>query len=426
MVVVYYGRNAVHRMRKGTSVLQRLEKLAWLLSLGLSIGSSAFCQSLYWLSTFGGSSSQANDVSADGRTVVGWAKTNSEDTHAFRWEEGTLQDLGTLPNRNQSVANSVSAEGGTIVGTSWYQHDWMSTRYAAFLWQEGEMQEIENNLNGPWSFAEEISADGSVIVGTAMNSNGYFRAFRWNGRMVDLGTLGGRMSGALGVSDDGAVVVGWSEVRINQPVHAFRWTEEGGMQDLGTLGGDSSTAHDVSASGSVVAGSATTATGETHAFRWTESRGMEDLGTLGGDKSEALDISADGKVIVGWARTASGEAHAFRWTGPSGMEDLNTTYVDLLRNGSRLIEARATSPNGRYIVGRGYNAARGREEAFLLDTGFPLPGDVDQDGCVSDMDLALVLRWFGTRGYRNEDLNWDGFVDDADLAIVLRYYGKGC
>jgi hypothetical protein len=51
------------------------------------------------------------------------------------------------------------------------------------------------------------------------------------------------------------------------------------------------------------------------------------------------------------------------------MEDLNTTYASLLTNRSVLLAARAISPNGRYIVGYGYNAATGRYEAFLLDVG---------------------------------------------------------
>jgi hypothetical protein len=50
------------------------------------------------------------------------------------------------------------------------------------------------------------------------------------------------------------------------------------------------------------------------------------------------------------------------------MEDLNITYAHLLNDGSELWEAYAISPDGRYIVGWGYNAATGREEAFLLDT----------------------------------------------------------
>jgi hypothetical protein len=109
------------------------------------------------------------------------------------------------------------------------------------------------------------------------------------------------------------------------------------------------------------------------------------------------------------------------------MEDLNTTYASLLTNGSVLWEARAISPDGRYIVGWGYNAATNRIEAFLLDTGFPRRGDVDRNGCVDDADLLLqVLFAFGGRGYRNEDLNWDGTVDDADLLQVLFNFGSGC
>jgi probable HAF family extracellular repeat protein len=92
------------------------------------------------------------------------------------------------------------------------------------------------------------------------------------------------------------------------------------------------------------------------------------LGTLGGDSSWALGVSADGSVVVGYAQNAAGQLRAFRWTAVGGMEDLNTTYAHLLTNGSVLEMASAISPDGRYIVGQGYNAATGREEAFLLDT----------------------------------------------------------
>jgi probable HAF family extracellular repeat protein len=92
------------------------------------------------------------------------------------------------------------------------------------------------------------------------------------------------------------------------------------------------------------------------------------LGTLGGDESEAYAVSANGAVVVGTASNAAGQWHAFRWTASGGMEDLNTTYASLLTNGSVLSVAYAISPDGRYIVGSGYNAATLREEAFLLDT----------------------------------------------------------
>jgi probable HAF family extracellular repeat protein len=144
------------------------------------------------------------------------------------------------------------------------------------------------------------------------------------------------------------------------------------MQDLGTLGGWGSVAYAVSADGSVVVGwdwIDVLGYGYARAFRWTAAGGMQDLGTLPGmGWSGALGVSADGSVVVGWAENAEGQDRAFRWTAAGGMEDLNTTYAHLLTNGSVLEVASAISPDGRYIVGQGYNAATGRIEAFLLDT----------------------------------------------------------
>ena len=193
------------------------------------------------------------------------------------------------------------------------------------------------------------------------------------------------------------------------------------MQDLGTLGGSESGAYSVSADGSVVVGWAQTVAGQAHAFRWTASEGMQDLGRLPYNEGAwAFGVSGDGSVVVGNSTFSS-----FLWTESRGMEDLNRVYASLLGN-SRLHMALAISPNGRYIVGVGYNAARGRREAYLLDTGFPIHGDVDRNGCVDDADLLRLLFEFGGNGYRNEDLNWDGTVDDADLLEVLFNFGSGC
>ncbi len=128
----------------------------------------------------------------------------------------------------------------------------------------------------------------------------------------------------------------------------------------------------------------------------TWSQSLTWLGTLPGyDRSAAYGVSADGSVVVGEAYNAAGQQRAFRWT-QAGMEDLNQTYASLLTPGSYLWIAYAISHNGRYIVGQGYNAATGRWEAFLLDTGFPRRGDVNRDGCVDDADLLVVLFNFGS------------------------------
>jgi len=299
-------------------------------------------------------------------------------------------------------------------------------------------------LGGNISSAHDVSADGSVVVGIAQDSNGFYRPFRWTPRdgMQDLGTLGGRHGAAMRVSPNGATIVGTAStvnssnfadidsvgflfLSVNHSSHPFRWTQGSGMQDLGTFGGCCGWANSVSADGGVVVGWAYNASGQRRAFRW-ENDQMRDLGTLGGAESVARGVSADGGVVVGWAQNASGQWRAFRWT-ENGIEDLSQTYANLLSGGSYFIAAHEVSEDGRYIVGYGYNAARGRNEGFLLDTW--RVGDTNGDGCVDDADLLAVLFAFGSAGTgdtRHEDINKDGIVDDADLLTVLFNFGSGC
>jgi len=122
------------------------------------------------------------------------------------------------------------------------------------------------------------------------------------------------------------------------------------------------------------------------------------LGTLGGSRSFAYSVSADGNIVVGWANNAAGARRACRWTPSGGVEDLNLAYAHLLTPGSELRTAYAISPNGRYIVGFGLNAATGRGEAFLLDTMVTVTGNVelrDFVGDVTRIPLTVELRQGG-------------------------------
>jgi len=396
--------------------------LAWMATAGWS-------QSLTWLGVPPGGFywSESLGVSSDGVTVVGWAYPFSGGYRAFRWTPvAGMQDLGTLGGTH-SEAWDVSSDGSVVVGLARNA----SGNWRAFRWtQAGGMQDL-GTLGGCCSWGYGVSADGSVVVGGAADSAGIWRAFRWTAEsgMQSIDTLNSRFSVASGVSADGAVVVG--RVDIGRESHAFRWTLGTGMQDLGTLsGGDRAWAYAVSSDGSVVVGEAEVVSPDgfrrySRAFRWTEEAGMQDIGAFR-EWSRAYGVSSDGSIVVG-----SSDGRAFRWRQGVGMEDLNITYSGLLRDGSVLYTARDISPDGRYIVGYGRNAATGRYEAFLLDTQPSCTahnGDVDSNGCVDDADLLAVLFAFGGTGSNlgRVDVNCDGVVDDADLLQVLFNFGSGC
>jgi len=102
--------------------------------------------------------------------------------------------------------------------------------------------------------------------------------------------------------DASGQVVGTSKTAGDAALHAFLWTTAGGMIDLGTLGGTHSFAVGVNASGQII-GSSDTPGFESHAFSWTAAGGMVDLGTLGGRFTIPVAVNASGQV-VGFGLTA--------------------------------------------------------------------------------------------------------------------------
>jgi probable HAF family extracellular repeat protein len=391
-------------------------------------------QSLTWLGTMGHPSSIARGVSDNGSAVAGWFTRADGKNFAFRWTPTNgMQNLGTLPQHTTSEGNGISGDGNRVVGVAFYQIPYGGS-YRAFLWTpQNGMRDIGQLPGSGVNRADAISGDGSVIVGTGLDYGGAIRAFRWTSSsgMVSLGTLGGSESRAFGVSRNGSVVVGWSLNQIGER-WAFRWTSAGGMQGLYPLAACCGEAYGVSDDGLVIAGRAHSAvTEQWHACLWTwnvSDYSPNDLGTLGGNESQAYACT-NNQIAVGWAHNAAGQRRAFRWTPSAGMVDLTAVYASLLSPGSYLELANDISPDGRFIVGQGYNAATGRREAFLLDTlCVEHNGDIDNNGCVDDADLLAVLFAFGNTGeiLGRVDVNCDGVVDDADLLQVLFNFGSGC
>ena len=88
----------------------------------------------------------------------------------------------------------------------------------------------------------------------------------------------------------------------------------GKVTDLGTLGGTDSYATGINAAGTVTGG-ALDGTNRWRAFRWQQGAGMRDLGTLGGSSSLGTAINGTGQ-IAGYADIEDGSFHAFVHDGP--------------------------------------------------------------------------------------------------------------
>lgn len=207
----------------------------------------------------------------------------------IRNPNGEIISLGTLPGgsdgRTQSVTGNNINASGQVTGTSTYT--------GSFNW-------------------------------TPFNTHAFITDS--NGKMKDLGVLGGFTSVGYGINDAGQVT-GTSTIAFPPnpgETHAFVTDANGQMLDLGTLGGIPSIGYGINNLGQVT-GSSQTADGNTHAFITDANGQMIDLGTLGGLNSSGSKINDSGQV-VGNSDIADGSSHPFI-VDNGVMKDLNNLLV---------------------------------------------------------------------------------------------------
>lgn len=180
------------------------------------------------LGTLGGPSSYAFEINNSGQ-AVGYACCAPDTylSHAVLWGSGGIVDLGDLDPLWPAISAAYGInDAGQVVGGSYDA----SANYHAFLWQNGSMQDL-GTLGGDYSSAEAINENGQV-VGTARLANSTPHAFLWqNGSMQDLGALTWGQSIAYDINDKGQVV---GALQTSQNSHAFIWVN-GHMQDLNNL-----------------------------------------------------------------------------------------------------------------------------------------------------------------------------------------------
>jgi probable HAF family extracellular repeat protein len=293
----------------------------------------------------------ANSSAASGINARGWIAGYSEnsvidpltgfpETNAVLWKDGQLINLGTLGG-NESLAISVK-NGGQVVGLATINatpdaFSFLGAPTHTFIWQNGVMQDL-GTLGGPDSFpsAGGINERSGLVAGGSYTNSApnpvadacgqgvpTMDPFLWDGgTMIDLGTLGGTCGFAVVVNNRGQVV-GQSDLVGDLTAHPFLWDRRV-LTDLGTLGGTFGSASWINEAGEIVGGATNQDDQAFLAFLWKDGV-MTNLGGVDGDPCSAANSINAKSQVVGISATCDffTVQHAFLWDDGQ-MIDLNT------------------------------------------------------------------------------------------------------
>jgi probable HAF family extracellular repeat protein len=278
--------------------------------------------------------------------------------HAFKWSGGVLQDLGALPGElTNSVAVSTNAEGIVVGHSENGQIDPITggREVRAVLWKEGKIFNL-GTLGGNESFAFDVNDHGQAI-GTALNGTPDPFSF--------LGLFFGTVN--------------------STQTRGFLW-QNGHKRDLGSLGGPDTWAARMNNRGEVVGGSYInsvpnpgTGVPTTHPFLWRHGK-MIDLGNLGGTMSAADNINNRSQVTGTSTLAGDQVTHPFLWQNGK-MIDLNTTSL-----GGQPISEFAINDAGEIVGGGAF--PNHPYDAYLWKDGVAIDLGVMEGDCWSE---ALVI-----------------------------------
>lgn len=305
------------------------------------------------------------------------------EVRAVVWQDGHITNLGTFGG-GESLANDINDHGqvaGTAANTVTDPYSFIyvglgisnGTQARAFLWQNGMKRDL-GTLGGPDAFAMDVNERGQVAGWSYINSTPNsdtgvptFHPFLWqNGKMRDLGTLGGtQVLNVEGLNERGEVL-GFMTLKGEQQAHPFLWNGHR-LIDLGTFGGPGADGAWINNQGEAVGWGGTTQYcpqlegGGQHPFLWRNGV-KTDLGAVPGtDNGDANWINSKSQVVGLSFKCDASVFDAFLWD-KGKIVDLNT----LIPAGSQLHLFYAIAINDRgEIAGLG-SIPNGDVHVFLL------------------------------------------------------------
>jgi probable HAF family extracellular repeat protein len=335
------------------------------------------------VNSFGAEINQLGVVAGASQNGTLDTTTNFPTQRPVIWINGRAIDLGTLGG-SQGVATGVNdlnqAIGVSLTTTpDVFANDFSqvyllapaTTAAHAFVWLNGRIRDL-GTLGGPDSVALSINDFGQVagLSYTGYDVTNFFlngekgnpslAPFLWQqGKMTNLGTLGGDYVEVITLNNRGQVI-GNSTLAGNEGFHPFFWSN-GHTQDIGTLGGGFAISLWMNDLGDIVGFSTTAAPSGGHGFLWTRGQ-MKDLGVLNQDPcSVPLGINLRGQIVGASTDCGDGET-AVLWENGQPPVDLNT----LVPEGSELYLHEADFINERgEITGLGL-LPNGEVRAFVL------------------------------------------------------------
>jgi len=406
-------------------------------ALLVASGSAALAQPTATFSFLPEGCVSANDMSPDGRFIVGGYDSDGDGftDGSYRYDTvlGTVDVIASGAIASGIELVSAISDDGSIGAGSMPYDEFSST---AAVWTPGgglaSIGHLPNALQCPsLSSGYEISGDGTTVVGLSWDGcNAH--AIKWTdaGGMVALELLENGSNRASVVNHDGTVIAGFCQGNFSRSPAVWDGVTGDGMlldPDADSLG----EVHGMSDDGSVLLVEYWDAANPTKdhypdAHTWTASGGFQLIGTgsiSGGWTGIPMDIAEETGTIVGFD-ILLGNRRAWIRHGDQGDIVELVSFVEShggdVPDGVPLQVCQAITNDGTRIIGHG-----GGGIAWMITLEYPCAADVNADGVLDNGDIGAFVQLFLASDLA-ADFNNDGILDNGDIGAFVAAFLTGC